>query len=120
MEAHSKIEETVDNIKDYINTRYELVGLQAAEKVSGVASNIISGVLILVLMVLSVVLLSISAAWAISAAIGYKYSGFLIVGGVYLLAGVLLAVFKDKMLSRPFRNIIIKQLFKEEDEQEKK
>jgi hypothetical protein len=115
MEAHSKIEETVDNIKEYFNTRYELVGLQAAEKVSGVISNMISGVMILVLITLAVVLLSISAAWAISSAIGTRYSGFLIVGGFYLLAGVLLVVFKEKALFRPFRNVVIKQLFKEEE-----
>jgi hypothetical protein len=115
MEAHSKIEETVDNIKDYVNTRYELAGLQVTEKVSGVISNVISGFMILVVIMLAVVLLSFSGAWFLSSVIGHRYSGFLVVGGFYLLAGILLVVFKDKILFRPFRNVIIGQIFKEEE-----
>jgi hypothetical protein len=115
MEAHAKIEETVDNIKDYINTRYELVGLQASEKVSGIMSNVISGFMILVVIMLSVVLLSFSAAWYLSSVIGHRYSGFLLIGGLYLVLGIVMIFLKDKILFRPFRDIIIGQIYKEEE-----
>ena len=49
MEEQSKIEETVDSIKDYVNTRYELMVLKASDKVAHLGSNFISVVPIICL-----------------------------------------------------------------------
>jgi hypothetical protein len=114
MEESKKIDQAIDNIKEYINTRYELVTLKATDKASGIISNVASGVLILWLMLMALLLLSFAAAWYFSVVTGQRYLGFCIVGGFYLVIGIVLVIFRRSLLFKPFRNKIIEGFFKEE------
>jgi hypothetical protein len=114
MEEHHKIEEAVDNIREHINTRYELVVLKASERLSGLGAALISGFLIAFISVFSFVLLSFAGAFYISYLMNDQYSGFLIVGGFYLVLGAGMAVFRKKLLFQPLRDKMIKEFFKED------
>ncbi|MFL5754029.1 MAG: hypothetical protein ACJ76F_11525, partial [Bacteroidia bacterium] len=80
MQEHSKIDETVDHVKDYINTRYELMVLKASDKISKTVSDVVSKILIGFMCVLSLLILSFAAAYYLSPLIGDQYTGFAIVG----------------------------------------
>jgi hypothetical protein len=114
MEEHYKIEEAVDNIKEHINTRYELVVLKASERISGVAATLISGLLIVFVTVLALVLLSFAGALYLSYLLHDDYSGFIIVGGLYLCLGLLMTVFRKRALIVPLRNKMIKEFYRED------
>lgn len=114
MEEEQKIEEVVDNIKEHINTRYELVVLKASEKLSGIIAEIISGFLIVFVITLTVILLSFAAAYYLCIQQKDSYSGFIIIGSAYLLVGLLMIVFRKKLMSVPFQNKIIREFFKED------
>jgi len=112
MEEQTKIEETVDSIKDYLNTRYELMILKASDKVSHFASNIASFIPIIFLSVLSILLLSFALAFYLNKILMSEFQGFIIVGGSYLLIVFILAAVRKKSIAKPMRNKIIKELFK--------
>ncbi|MBC7864687.1 MAG: phage holin family protein [Bacteroidia bacterium] len=112
MQEQTKIEETVENIKEYIHIRYELLTLHASDKISHVSSEIFSRALIASVCILSVLLLSFSAAFYISTLKGGSYTfGFLIVGGAYLVIALIMICFRKKFIARPFRNKMIRDFF---------
>jgi hypothetical protein len=114
-EQKKLIEETTDNIKSYFNTYYELRILQLAEKCSNAGAEIMSYSYIFLMIMLSVLFLSLALAYYFSfSLIGDGYTGFIIVGGAYILLGIILYVFRKKIFDRPIRNKIIHALFKEE------
>jgi hypothetical protein len=107
----SKIEETVEHVKEYINTNYELMVLKASDKASKTVSGMVSGVIIGFVCVLALLILSFAAAYYLSKVIGDEYAGFLIVGGFYLLIGITLMIFRKQIIVTPFRNKMIRDFF---------
>ncbi|HEY8895592.1 MAG TPA: phage holin family protein [Niastella sp.] len=117
-DTFEKVEGLTDHLKEYINTRIELAKLHIAEKASLVISNIIAVCIVVLFLLLVLVFGSIAGAWALSEWIGKPYSGFLIVAGVYLLLGIIVWVTRGQLIRFPVMNALIKQLHKNEDQQE--
>ena len=113
MEEQNKFEELTESIKKYINTRYELMVLKATEKASNVGAETLSALLIINIAFLTILILSLAIAFYISSSFGDSYSGFLIVGGAYFIIMLILIGFRKSLLKKPFRNIIIKAMFKQ-------
>jgi hypothetical protein len=113
MEEQTQFEEVTESIKKYMNTRYELMVLKATEKASNVGAEAISVILIAKIAGLAILILSFAVAFYLSCVVGDTYSGFLIVGGAYFVIALLLIGFRKSLLTKPFRNIIIRSMFKQ-------
>jgi len=111
-EEPTKIEETVDSIKDYLNTRYELALLKASDKIAHIGSNIASVLPLMFLTVLSVLMLSVGLALYLNRVMESDFAGFFVVGGAYVLILCVLAAVRKQSIAKPMRNKIIKELFK--------
>lgn len=112
LEEQSKIEETVDNVKDYLNTRYELTILKGADKISHIGSNVLSFIPLFFLTALTIVLLSVALALYLNVEMQSNYLGFLVVGGAYLVILLVLFLIRKSSIAKPLRNRIIQELFK--------
>ena len=112
MQEQTKIEETVDSIKDYVNTRYELAVLKGSDKVAHLGANTLSYLPIVFLTVLTSIILSFGLAFYLNSVFESQYCGFLIVGLGYFVILFLLICVRKKLIAKPFRNKIIKELFK--------
>jgi Ni,Fe-hydrogenase I cytochrome b subunit len=113
MQEQTKIEETVDSVKDYVNIRYELAVLKASDKLAHIGSNTISFVPIIFLSILTVFMLSFGLAFYLNTVFESQYCGFLIIGGGYFVIAFFLICVRKKLIAKPFRNKIIKELFKD-------
>lgn len=113
MQEQTKIEETIDSIKEYIDTQRELIVLKGTDKVAHIGSNVVSVVPIVFLMVLTVLMLSFGLAYYLNTMLVSEHCGFLIVGGGYLVIALLLVAFRKNLIAKPFRNKIIKTLLKD-------
>lgn len=113
-QVSAEIEELTTDMKAYVNTRYELLMLKSADKFSVVVSEVASRAIIGALLGIGLIVLSIAAALYLSSIIGTSYSGFLIVGGFYSLIGVIIGFNRKKLLTKPFRNKIIQNIFEED------
>jgi hypothetical protein len=109
-----QVEDLTDDIKDYVNTRYELLELKAMDKMSVIGSEVISAVLISLFGFLFIAFISAAVGFYLSTLIGDRYSGFFIVAGFYLILGIVVTVFKKKIMSKPVKNLIVKEMFEEE------
>ena len=113
MTEQNKFEELSDCVKTYIDTAYELNILKATEKVSNVGSEATSTLLIVKFLSLAVLILSFSAAFYVASVMDKTYMGFLIVGGASFIITLVLLAGRNSILKKPFRNMIIKALFKQ-------
>ncbi len=119
-QTFAKVEELAGHVIDYVNTKVASVKLGAAAKSSKVLSNFFARIIVACIFLLFLVFASIAAAFALSAWIGKMYAGFLIISGIYFLLGIIVWKGREKFLRIPIMNGMIRQLFKndEEDEQD--
>jgi len=109
-----KVDQLIDHVEEYFQTRQELSKLVAAEKSSVVISSLIANLILFFVFLLVFIFGSIALAYCISQYFGKPFSGFLVVASVYLLVGIILVMKKDKWLKIPMENAIIKSFFKKD------
>ena len=113
-EEFKKIEETVDHLKRYVNTRISEVKLNVAEKTSDMLSVLIAKTLVAIVFFFFVLLGSEALAYGLGEYFGRNWLGFLIVAGFYLVAGVIIWKTREKTLRIPIMNGLIRRLFSKE------
>lgn len=111
-EEPSKIEETVDSIKDYFNTRYELATLKAADKASHLISNTASFIPIMFITILTVLMASVGLGLYLNRVTQSDFLGFFVLAGCYFFIGLILWSVRKNSIAKPLRNKIIKELFR--------
>jgi high-affinity Fe2+/Pb2+ permease len=114
----AKVEELADTVKEYVNNRIESAKLTAAEKSSAVVAVLIAGLIVAVIFTFFIVFAGVALSLVLGEWIGKTWAGFLIVAGFYLLLGVIIWAARDKIIRLPIMNALIKQLFREENEED--
>ena len=117
MSAIDKIEDLATHIKDYIQTRIELLKLRFAATTSKLISNLFSIIIVSLLILLFLAFLGVSTALYIGKTLDSYPLGFLIVSAIFLLTGIICWSLRERILRIPIMNSIISQLHagKEED-----
>lgn len=113
------MQSTIDHIENLVSkagevaeTKAELWKLRAAGKISETVSSLISVIAIVTLVVAAVTILSIGAAFWIGSELGKVSYGFFIVGSFYALVGLLVYLFRSKLIKLPLSNLIIDKIVK--------
>lgn len=110
-ELGNKIDELTDNIKEYINIQYQLALLKVTDMASSMSAKILAASIIVMVFFLFLIFISIVAGFWFSTLTGSRETGFLIVGGFYLIVGFILVIFNRKLLIEPIKNSLIKHIF---------
>ena len=109
----------VDQVKEYVNTRLAQLKLSFAEKTSKVVAIIIAAVMLALVFFLFLLLICIAGAIAIGQWVESFWMGFVVVGGIVLIVGIILWIYKDWLIRRPIMNALINAMFdKDEDEKD--
>ncbi|WP_257670758.1 hypothetical protein [Parapedobacter tibetensis] len=110
--------------KEYIDTRFKLIGLKLIERSSRlIASLIVDGVKT-IFAIFVVFFLSLALGFYLSELLGSSSLGFLAMGGIFILLIILVSIFEDP-IERIFMNLSIKRFLQkwndeiEEDEEGK-
>ena len=114
MPDHGKIEELTDSLKGYINTNIELIKHQAVERTTVIVADLVTNAMVGLFLLLFVFFISLWACFYLSSLFGNNYTGIAIVAGFYLLLGVILYMVRKKMVIKPLRNIIIRNIFQKD------
>src|ERR1700741_1715756 len=109
MENDATLVELLERAEQYGKTSVELFKLKAIEKTADVASSFVSNFIVLILIGMSVFIASMGISIWIGEILGHSYAGFFIVAGCYVLIGLLVAIFKRKLVKIPVSNAIITQ-----------
>ena len=102
----------------YTKTSIELFKLKATDKIAELTSNLASGFVILVILVLFFVNLNIAIALLLGDLLGKAWLGFILISGLYACIGFIIFLFRNKWIKRPVSNSIIELLLKDENNAE--
>lgn len=103
-------EELTDNLKEYISTRFEILQLEAIDKVSLIGAVGSFGFIVSMIAVLFFLFGSIALGFYIGELFNSNSIGFAILSGIYLLILIILFTLKKKLFNVRLRNIIIKAI----------
>jgi uncharacterized membrane protein len=116
MEEKNKIEKIFTNIKDYAETRLDIVVLNMQDKATGVISSIASAVILGALGLIALMFISIGGAWYLGEYLHSPSIGFFSVAGFYIIAATVLFINREKWIKLPIINSILKKItFHEND-----
>lgn len=105
------VEEVVEDLKSYANTRFKLLRLEATQRGAEFLSGLISIFLIFILLLLVILFFSLAAASYLSVLLENKYAGFLIIAGFYLITAIILWLGRKKLLEHAVREKLIRLIF---------
>jgi hypothetical protein len=114
-EVRYKIEDLGDHLTDYADARINLITLNAVDKISEVASSVVSGVVLGIVGVLMLFFLSISVAWWIGQTQESPALGFACVAGFYLIVGIVVYSLRKRLIQSVVINALIKKIYAESD-----
>ena len=114
MDAKTKIEELSGNVKEYVNVQVKLINLKVVDKVSSVAANITFAIIIFLFAFLLLIFGSIALGFYLASVTGSTSLGFLVLTGIYLIVGIILFSFREKLVINPIRNGLIRQMLRNE------
>jgi hypothetical protein len=108
MENNSSLKEEAG---DYIETRIKIIKLKAIDKGGAAISGVISAAALALFGFFILLFLSLSAAYAVAAITGMTWLGFLSVALFYVLLAVLLVKLKEKLITMPVINALLKKFY---------
>jgi hypothetical protein len=111
MEEKTRMESAIQNLRDYMETRWNLFILNTSDKASGLVSSIASILLIAISMLFVLLFLSIGAALWIGQAYGQTSMGFLFIGLFYLVVSIILYASRHTLIKMPVVNKIVNTLY---------
>ena len=105
------IQSLVDRAKDYVETRVELLKLQAVNKSADVVSSVATGLVTAIIMIFFFMILNIGLGLLLGELLGKTYYGFFVLAAIYLITGLLFKSFGNKWVKEPVSTMIIKKIF---------
>ena len=112
MPEYNKLEEITDSIKEYLLLNFEILKLEATERISQIGASLTAVLLVSVSVFMFVFMLSIGLGFYISALLGNAYSGFAIIAAFYFVLTILLFIGRKKLIEKPLRDKIIEKTLK--------
>lgn len=116
MNDQNAIEDFIDKIKDYLNTRMKLGKLTLIEKGVLIFASLITNGFVVIFLVLAFLFASLGLSLYLSALLNNTFAGFFIVAFVYFLVALIAYLIKDKFIEKKIVNAMIKKVFKDEEE----
>ena len=107
---HNNVEELFEKLKDYADVRIDLFKLKSINKVSGFTSSVMTSLILLILLCGVLICITIGLGLWIGALIGKTYAGFFILGGIYIIIGLVLYAKREKLIKTRVSNKLIKEL----------
>ena len=108
-EKDGVIEALFDKTRDYVETRADLFKLKAIKKTAEVGSSIVSQIIVAVVFSSFFIFLNIALGLWLGDLTGRNYLGFFIVSAFYLIVGIIIYSNKQKIISSPLADSIIKK-----------
>jgi hypothetical protein len=118
MEFISKIKELIDSAKMYAELKLRELRLEAAEKVSAAVADVTAAITLFLFGIMFIFFISVWGALLLNHILASAHLGFLIVGFVWLIAGLIIFAIRKSLIKRPLRNRIIEKVMRSSESSE--
>jgi hypothetical protein len=109
-ETKSNINNLIEHVREYFETRIDLIKTDAADRLSTAASSIASMLILMIAGLFFLLFASAGCAWLIGHYTGNTAIGFFSVAGFYLLVSIVIYSKRDTLIKIPIVNAILKHL----------
>ena len=109
-EKDGVIDVLFEKTKDYVETRADLFKLKAIKKTAEVGSSLVCYMIVAVVFSSFFIFLNIALGLWLGDLTGRLYFGFFILAAFYLIVGILIFSNKEKIISSPIADSIIKKM----------
>lgn len=110
MEELNKVEKLAEHIKEYAETRFDLVVLNAQDKFTNILSSLVVSATGIVLGLFVLLFASIGAALWLGECLQSSFLGFFCVAGFYLLVAIIVILNREKWIKMPMINSLLKKI----------
>jgi hypothetical protein len=110
------VEELIEKIKEYFNTRLKLGRLTLIEKCILIFAGLITDGFVVIFLILAFLFISLGLGFYLSELLGNSFAGFFIMAIFYFILALIIYLTKDKYLEKPIIETMIKKIFKDEEE----
>jgi len=118
MEEIKKIEDMAGHIREYAQVRIGEVRLEVVDKAAAVLAGLVARMFIVLLFVVCAVFAATAGAIVLGRWMGSLAGGFFVAAGFFLLAGIVVALAKRRLICEPVMDEIIFQLYENNEEDE--
>jgi hypothetical protein len=118
MEELKKIEDMAGHIREYAQVRIAEARLEIVEKVASVLARLVARIFVVMIFVVCVVFAVAGGALVLGRWMGSMAGGFFVAAGFFLLAGVVVAFAKQRVICEPVMDEIIYQLYENNEDEE--
>ena len=101
----------VDHVTDFLETYYQYIAINVAQKSVNLASGAINFVVLVFLSLLVISFMGFGVAWWLGDILNNRAAGFFIVAGFFLIVMILLIVMRKKLIFPFLRNIITRKIY---------
>lgn len=106
-----ELNETREEIEEYINTRVDLIRLHTAENLSRFASGMVVKTVVFILLFFAFLFVSLAAALFLNRFLGYQGIGYLTVAAFYCLLAGGFWLLRRRIIERPIIKSFIQLFF---------
>lgn len=107
-----ELEKLTESLEKYIGSSFKLAKMEASAQYASIGAALISSLIIGFACILFILFISIGVSYYICDCIGNSYVGFIIVGGFYLLAGLILFRYRVRFVENRLRDVIVRKMYR--------
>jgi len=112
-----QLEKTAEDLQAYLRTQMDYLRLELIDKVVRFSSMLVMVILLSMVAFSALLLISVGVGAYLNELFDSLYGGYLLVGGIYLLLGIIMFLLRKPLIFEPMLRQMVGELF-EEDEME--
>jgi hypothetical protein len=106
----NEVGKLIQEIKEYLDLKYDITRLDIAEKVVVLFSFFYSFMVFIILIPGVFLFLSFALAYYLGLVFGGNHWGFVIVGGIYFIISIFFMIYRQKLIVKPLVKILSKMI----------
>jgi hypothetical protein len=110
-EIKEESKDLAEHITDFLETYYQLLTINVAQKSINITSSLIHAVILAFLCLLIASFVGLGLAWWLGNVINSRAGGFFITAGIYLIVMIALIVMRKKVIFPFLRNFITRKIY---------
>jgi len=104
------IKELSQDIRKYIQLNWDYAKLEGLEVIVKVSSFLLISIITIIMLSIMILLLSLGLSAYLGELMDSAHLGYFIIGGVYVLLGGIIFLFRKQLLTDPILRLILKQI----------
>jgi hypothetical protein len=110
-EIKEEAKDLAEHVTDFLETYYQLLTINVAQKGVNIASAVINAVVLCFLGLFAFGFIGLGLAWWLGNVINNRAGGFFITAGIYLVIIIVLIAMRKKVLFPFLRNLITRKIY---------